>query len=1263
MKKFFTLMASAVVSLMTTALAVQTPPVGTQLVNADFENGQNPFTNGRVIALQCLDTNGGAGYYFNGAAVKSELFSAANLYRVVTVGERFKLQSVVNEAEYVGRASNDNNALVTMVASDNAETFVAAVATPGNWDTKPDEVVAGTNTIRFTSSVGSQFLNTNNTPLVPKYFTGAGGFSAWYVYAFTDEEVTALTTIPEVDVALNFTGLAGENLTTTQSLPSGTTITDVLASYCPDFFTSTGIAEADATVSETNKTFTVNGTWNYPFTLNRVFRADLRKSAANSCTKWAVQSDGQISTRSNGDVDQFAPQNLFYLKGHGYNNDNRLIVTLHSIAYGDNYGFNCSSTNNSTGSVTDAPTSWVIKTNSQSTATDKGVSLQHIDADAAHVNDISGILGVWNATASQNDGGSFIRFFDLTDSDFGTVQWEHDGDYYALDAEKMAAAQANPTSENVREVFATATLATSATVTVNLTHNGRLVQTVEISGIVGSKQTIAAPTFFNDVITVTIPGNGGTIDYALTQLALPFKHTETTDNMVYQAVHIHSSYEESAYNGKTRYTWTYSEADSNTIIESVPTDVATNGYADTQLWAFVGNIVEGFKIYNKAAGLDMWLYEDGTASGDHVKVGTTAAGSTWKPSLSRTQTAKDGYCCLSTNGTNYINLNVGADNATTLTHWTDNDNGSTCWFVGASEPMLPTAEGLDFEEYDGPMNAVGAIDYNGVDFSGAAAIIAAATADKYDLDAADALRNLIALYNSNVIVNQLEPNGYYRIRNINFPNEYVFTSATDDNIYSKRYLNNDYRTDYHTIFKFEPVAGQSDRYYLQSQGKYVGHVSGTGQNDVHGPVQTTVDEERGEYSLVNINHDDDPNVPTRASFAIKDMTQSDYNFLHQGGDAGEGSYRITAWRQWAHGSHFYVLKADHIDVALENAHDGMNVGFGYFPFPVSTTDEDTKLYYVYESLHKDTGATVITYKEVESVPAHTAFMVSHKENNVAVLAIGAESAANARRRVVSADGNNSVNDGFTDTDKWWRNTEDLTDNSWTVCGAENVPAQITALGVNADNVRYMDRTMTFADGGDLTADFMYTAGAKRLDICGMALLDAEGNILAGDFHTGYSGNAKVNKVYTLKVPTAGTYTLRYYCYNSPSEWNTAGDINLTFITKDHANLLHGYLRQDQAQAGDYVLGQTSEGLGFVKAAEPTAVAGNFVYIPAEKIYDKGLIAADEMPLVNRVNTTGISELNVEQHAAPKAIYDLQGRRLSAPVKGLNIINGAKVLVK
>ncbi len=1052
-----------------------------------------------------------------------------------------------------------------------------------------------------------------------------------------------------VDITFNFPAFGGfQPAAKTITLFAGPINTADIP--LPEYFTLTGIDKESATAATT---VTVSGTWDFPFALNRVFRADLRKSNAEHCSKWAVNADNQISTRSNTDAEVFDPQNLFYLKGIGFNNDNRLQVTLHSLAYDDNYGFNIGNTN--PGSITDAPTTLTVKTNSQSTAADPGISLQHPANANWHLNDISGKLGAWQNALSQNDIGSFIRFFDLTEEDFATAKWNHNGEFLIFDAEKIAAAKADPTSEKVREVFATASPAPAINLTVNLKHNGRLIETTTVSGIDGEEVSVPAPAFFTDEITVTIPAADGTVDYDLTGLALPFKHTETTDNLVWQIVHMHVGHADTAY------TWTFDQTDSDTMVAVKPEDTATNGYADTQLWAFVGNMAEGFKVYNKEAGTSQWLYEEGTGNNQYVKVGTTEAGSIWKPVLSATQSDATTYCCLSTNGSNFVNLNTNKNNGTSLTHWTDADNGSTIWFEAACEAMLPTASAFDYEPYDGPLDAVGAVDFNGVDFSDAEAILAAANADKYDVEAAEGLRDLIARYTSNVTVNTLEPNGYYRIENIEHASQYMYTATADNDIYSKLFRNNDYRNDYHTIFKFEAVEGQADRYYLLSQGHYVGHVYGTDQNDHHGPVQTTVAEERGEYSLVSIDHvahpnENKPNVDTRVAFALKDMTQSDYNFLHQGGEAGENSsYRISAWRQWAHGSHFYVHKATDIAVNLTHSHNDMNIGFGYFPFAVSAADDDTKLYYVHESSDKETGEPVITYSEVASVPAHTAFMVSHKSADSALLNIGAESAANARRRVVSADDTNNVYDGFADTDSW-------TGTSWTKAG-ENVPEQITALGVNAANVRYMARSMKFNEGGDLTVEFVYTGGNHRIDVCGVVLLNAEGEAVVADYHKGYSGTYKDNNVYTLKVPAAGTYTLRYYAYNADDALSTNGDINLTFVTKDHTNLLEGYLRQGQAQSGDFVFGTTSKGAGFTKATEATDVAGNYVYIPATKLYHQNLAETTEIPLVpSETTTTEISEINVEQPAA-KVIFDLQGRRLNAPVKGINIVNGAKVLVK
>ena len=214
-----------------------------------------------------------------------------------------------------------------------------------------------------------------------------------------------------------------------------------------EYFT---VKEFENEVGETDCTFEVSGEWTFPFALNRVFRADLRKSELNGCTDWAVVNN-QISTRNNTNASAFSPENLFYFNGHGFNADNRFVVTLHTTELPDEQGYECSANNNAQGKFSENPTKWVIKQNATGT---EGVSLQHTDNVISHANDISGILGVWAYAGSINDGGSFVRFKDLTDSDYTATVWEHNERKFNLDAELMAKVKDNPTPDNVRAVFA-----------------------------------------------------------------------------------------------------------------------------------------------------------------------------------------------------------------------------------------------------------------------------------------------------------------------------------------------------------------------------------------------------------------------------------------------------------------------------------------------------------------------------------------------------------------------------------------------------------------------------------------------------------------------------------------------------------------------------------------------------------------------------------------------------------------------------------------
>ncbi len=59
----------------------------------------------------------------------------------------------------------------------------------------------------------------------------------------------------------------------------------------------------------------------------------------------------------------------------------------------------------------------------------------------------------------------------------------------------------------------------------------------------------------------------------------------------------------------------------------------------------------------------------------------------------------------------------------------------------------------------------------------------------------------------------------------------------------------------------------------------------------------------------------------------------------------------------------------------------------------------------------------------------------------------------------------------------------------------------------------------------------------------------------------------------------------------------------------------------------------------------------------DKSYNISFVSAN-----SNDGTTKIAEINAE-NAAAGAVYDLQGRKLAAPIKGINIINGKKIIVK
>ena len=105
-----------------------------------------------------------------------------------------------------------------------------------------------------------------------------------------------------------------------------------------------------------------------------------------------------------------------------------------------------------------------------------------------------------------------------------------------------------------------------------------------------------------------------------------------------------------------------------------------------------------------------------------------------------------------------------------------------------------------------------------------------------------------------------------------------------------------------------------------------------------------------------------------------------------------------------------------------------------------------------------------------------------------------------------------------------------------------------------------------------------------------------------------------------------------------------------------ANKFKGVIANTEVDAGIYVLMDEAEGIGFYQTEKAFTVGANTAYLPAIAMPEaRAFISLDGE------EATGIAE--VKGIAAEQQVYDLQGRRVAQPVKGLYIVNGRKVVVK
>ncbi len=449
------------------------------------------------------------------------------------------------------------------------------------------------------------------------------------------------------------------------------------------------------------------------------------------------------------------------------------------------------------------------------------------------------------------------------------------------------------------------TYANTTTVTYNYKLNGKTYGTKTKELAVGT--TLAAPDAV-DFITVdsythageTLTSEPLTVDVTCTE-DLPFEVSDDT-NTYWYAIDIHSNDTGTQGMGTgatgTR-TWLWKNTDATDKIE-----VENNAYAqnvnisDAYLWKFTGNLIDGFKIYNKAAGDSKTVTKAQT--GNTASVLSEAQDHNVFKLYKSSQIA--GAAAFKADGDTYfINKQNGA-----LKGWTDADGGSSCFFRPASYfPQRYFTDSLTTGEIVPPAGTVGYVDET-----------AAKTA--YDASAAATFDDTktTALIAANTTLKEAQKaqkasipadlTGYYRIINSQYG---TYAALESDGKLKATTQEADAKVGAAPIFK---LTKKDDNYTISVQGKFLGTTRMSA-------ATILADVDSVSYALTNAKG---------CKFAIKDVTGNNYAYLHAAGNKA-----IVGWETAAPATWWYLVPATDLEVALSTQGDA-SYATAYLPFGV-----------------------------------------------------------------------------------------------------------------------------------------------------------------------------------------------------------------------------------------------------------------------------------------------------------------------------------------
>lgn len=443
------------------------------------------------------------------------------------------------------------------------------------------------------------------------------------------------------------------------------------------------------------------------------------------------------------------------------------------------------------------------------------------------------------------------------------------------------------------------------------------------------KENVPTPGTYLINSTITETSNG----IYTVECTTPFESAETynPETAHWYAIDIH--------NNQANKLWYVANDGGFVTTPTIDKGYVTN-LTDNYLWTFVGNVTNGYKIYNKATGKAIAYTTNATTSdnGDVFKIKSSTASNKTK-----------GFC-FTKDGSNYLN-----EQGNKIATWTNSDEGSTMHVQEPNDYILSYATDYENQTYDdsnAPENAIGADPYlsNAENLAAYKAAYAAAIAES----ATEADINNLLTYNKKVeagkAVSTIEEGKYYRL--YNHANKKIMRVDPTNNTIMDYSEDANEAKSIGSVVTFKSIPDEPGRYRMMIEGKTFGKAT-TSNNVV---LQEDNSDAKGSFIVSHVG----------TKFKFRNITSSTprYSYIH----CNDG--KVVGWEANNGGaSWWYVVPATDVEIAMAEV-NGKRYASAYLPFSVNTVNGAQA--YVGEL---NDAKNVLDMTAVNGVPANNGFVL------------------------------------------------------------------------------------------------------------------------------------------------------------------------------------------------------------------------------------------------------------------------------------------------